>query len=217
MTMFAPAIPFHRIALLCPFCLLILLPGCLTVESKEYRIRLRTDHSGEATITFLNIMSESDDTLDTSQEDFEHLIDFYLQGTDLEKQNPGFRNVKKRLYEENGVLNGELTLTFDSLAALRLFKFDKDSPYMYFVGSPLSTEQFVESNGTFGREWMPVVFWESDARDLYVKTRIVSEVTFHRSLLPQFKEWQAKKEPTPPRKGRENGGRSSTQPHRGQG
>jgi hypothetical protein len=217
MTMYPPTMNLHRVALLSPLFLLILLAGCLTVESKEYHIRLRTDHSGEATITFINIMSESDDTLDNSQEDFQHLVDFYLQGSELEKQNPGFRNVRKRLYEEDGMLNGELTLTFDSLAALRLFKFDKNSPYMYFVGSPLSAEQFVESNGTFGRDWMPVVFWEPDARELYVKTRVVSEVTFHTSLLPHFKGWQAKKESDPPRKGKENGGRKSTQPLRGQG
>ena len=207
----------HQMVQLSFLLLLVLLAGCLTVESKEYHVRLRTDHSGEATIKFINIMSESDDTVDISQEDFEHLIDFYLQGNELEKQNPGFRNVRKRLYEENGVLNGELTLTFDSLAALRLFRFDQNSPYMYFVGSPLSAEHFVESNGTFGREWMPVVFWEQDARELYVKTKVVSEVTFQKSLLEHFNNWQSKKESGPPRKAKETGARKSTQPRPGQG
>jgi len=196
---------------------LLLFDGCLTVESKEYSVKLRTDHSGEATIKFINIMSETDDTVDISNEDFQQLIEMYLHGTQMEKENPGFRNARKRLYEENGVLCGEITLTFDSLGALRLFKFDNDSPYMYFVGSPLSAEQYVESNGSFGREWMPVVFWPKDARELYVKTKTVSEVAFHRSLLPGFKEWQLKKEPGPQHKDQENGARKSTPPRRRQG
>lgn len=179
----------------------IALIGCLTVESKEYHIKLRTDHSGEATIKFINIMSEADDTTDISHDDFHQLIDLYLLGTQLEKDNPGFRNVKKRLYEQDGVLVGEVSMTFDSLAALRLFKFNAESPYMYFVGNPLSSEQFVETNGIYGRDWMPMVFWPKDTRDLYLKTKVVSEVTYHRSLLKQFKDWQAQKESDQPQKG----------------
>ena len=52
--------------LVAPFTLLltaILLSGCLTVETKEYRITLKSDHSGEAVIKFVNILSEADDTL----------------------------------------------------------------------------------------------------------------------------------------------------------
>ena len=175
------------------FCAM-LISGCLTVENKEYHIRLKSDHSGEATVRFINIMSESDDTVDISKDDFQQLIEFYVQGAKFESENPGFKNVKKRLYEEDGVLVGELTMTFDSLSALRVFKFDKDSPFMYFVGSPLSSEHFIESNGTFGRDWMPVVFWPKEARELYVKTRVISEVAHHRGLLRNFKEWQASRD-----------------------
>ena len=172
-------------------CALSLLPGCLTVETKEYHIRLKTDHSGEATIKFGNILSESEDTLDVSNDDFQQLIEFYLEGTQLEKENPGFHNVKKSLYEKDGVLMAEVTFSFDSLSAIRLFKFDRESPYMYFVGNPMTSEQLVETNGKFGRDWMPVVFWGRDTRELFVKTKVLSEVTHHRSLLKQFKEWES--------------------------
>ena len=165
--------------------------GCLTVENKEYRIKLRSDNSGEATIKFVNIMSEADDTVDISNDDFQQLIEFYLQGNQLEKENPGFHGVKKRLFEEGGFLCGEISFTFDSLGSVRLFRYDGDSPYMYAVGSPLSSEQFVESNGVLAREWMPVVFWAKDAQELYIKTKVVSEVSFQHSLLKNFKEWQA--------------------------
>lgn len=180
-----------------PFIAVVLavsLTSCLTVESKEYRIKLKPDNSGEATITFLNIMSETDDSVDISAEDFHQLIEYYLQGTQLEKDNPGYKNAKKRLYEQNGMLCGEISFTFDSLASIRLFKYDEDSPYMYFVGSPLSSEQYVESNGELGREWMPVVFWPKNTKDLYFKTKVVSEVSFHRSLVGNFREWQSQQQ-----------------------
>ena len=117
---------------------------------------------------------------------FQQLIEFYLEGTQLEAEKPGFRNVRKQLYEEDGMLVGEVTFDFDSLSVVRLYKFDEDSPFMYFVGSPLSSELLVETNGSFGRNWMHVVFWE---KDLYVKTKVVSEAVHHRSLLKNFKEW----------------------------
>ena len=168
--------------------------ACLTVESKEYHITLNPDHSGEAVIKFINIMSEADDTVDISNDDFHQLIDFYLQGNQLEKENPGFHNVKKRLFEQDSVLCGEITFTFDSLGSVRIFKYDANSPFMYAVGSPLSSEQYVESNGMLGRDWMPIVFWPEDSRDLYIKTKVVSEVSFHRSLLKNYREWQSRQQ-----------------------
>ncbi len=165
--------------------------GCLTVDSKEYRIKLTGPHSGEATIKFIKILSESDDTTDIRQEDFQQLIDLYVLGDKLEKDNPGYRNVRKRLYEENGALCGEVSFTFDSLSTVRFFKFDKDSPYMYFASNPLSSETLVETNGVQTEQWMPVVFWKRDTKEFYVKTRVSSEARFHTSLLKQFRDWQA--------------------------
>ncbi len=109
----------------------------------------------------------------------------------LEKDNPGFRNVRKRLYEEKGILCGEISFTFDSLSHVRFFKFDKDSPYMYYASNPLSSETLVETNGSQGEQWMPMVFWKKDARDFFVKTHVVSEARYRTSLLRQFREWQA--------------------------
>ncbi len=171
--------------------LIILQTGCLTVENKEYRIKLRNDQSGDATIRFINIHSESEDSADISSDDFRQLIEFYLEGNQFETDNPGIQNVRKKLYESAGVLTGEVTFSFDSLAAVRLFKFDRSSPYMYLTGNPLSREQLVESNGTRGPEWMPVVFWSGEVTDIYFKTRVVSEVSFRQSLLKNFQGWQA--------------------------
>jgi hypothetical protein len=165
--------------------------GCLTVEAKEYHIKLKTETSGEATIKFINILSESDDTADVSKDDFQQLIETYLSGNKLEKDNPGFHNVKKKLYEEKGVLVGEISFSFDSLAAIRMFKFDKDSPYMYYASNPLSSETLIETNGIQGEQWMPIVFWKKETREFYVKTRVSSEARFRTSLVKHFRDWQA--------------------------
>lgn len=171
--------------------LVISLSGCLTVEFKEYYIKLKNGQSGEATIRFINIVSESDDTTDITKDDFQTLIETYMNGNKFERDNPGFRNVKKRLYEEKGMLCGEITFTFDTLATVRLFKFDKDSPYMYYASNPLSSETLIETNGIVGEPWMPVVFWKKDAREFYVKTKVASDARFRTSLLKQYREWVA--------------------------
>jgi hypothetical protein len=170
----------------------LLLTGCLTVETKEYRFKLKSDQSGEATIRFENIHSESDDTLDVSKDDFAHLIDAYVKGNKLEMDNPGFHNVQKRLFEENGVLVGEITFTFDSLSVVRMFKYDNASPYMYLASTSMSSEHFLSSNGTLGAQWMPVVFWPKSTREFVIKTRVTSEVSYQRSLVKFFREWKAK-------------------------
>jgi hypothetical protein len=169
---------------------LSLVPGCLIVETKEYHITLKNGQSGKARIVFNDIQSESDDTVDVTQSDFQQLIDLYLHGSQFERDNPGYKNVEKRLFEKEGKLVGEVSLSFDSLSVMRLYQYDNEGPLMYFVGSPLSSEVMVETNGTYGRDWMPIVFWPSGTTELYIKTRVVSQGSYHRSLLPHFKAWE---------------------------
>lgn len=172
-------------------CSALLFFGCLTVDSKEYQIKLNTDHSGEATIRFMNITSETDDSVDISRQDFQQLLEYYVSGEKFEKDNPEFHNIKKRLYESNGMLVGEVSFTFDSLSSMRIFQYDKDCPYMYFAGNQTSTEHVIETNGTLGPQWMPVVYWPKDAREFTLKTKLTSEAPFHRSLLKYYQEWKA--------------------------
>jgi hypothetical protein len=176
-----------------PLVVLFLLPGCLTVAEKEYHFTLNTDYSGTATIRFIDIGSESEDTTDISREDFEHLISFYLEGTQFEEQNPGFRDVEKRLYEDKGRLIGEIRFTFDSLEAVKLFRFDSSSPYMYYVGNDVFAEELAETNGEYNRDVMPVVFWAPGQREFFLRTRVASETPGRRDLLGHFREWETGK------------------------
>ena len=119
-----------------------------------------------------------------------------LEGGSPEKDFAGIQNVKKRLFEENGMLIGEIAFTFDSLAAVRLFRYDEESPIMYFAGNPLSSEQLVETDGAFGRDWMPVVFWPAGTKEFYIKTRTQSEVSYRKPLLNHYHAWLAETEKT---------------------
>jgi hypothetical protein len=98
--------------------------------------------------------------------------------------------VSKRLYEDHGLLHGEIRFEFDSLASLRLYRFDSLSPVMYYVGDEFSTERVIETNGVYGGEIMPVVFWPRGTQELTLKTHVVSEAQYRRSLLPHFRAWE---------------------------
>jgi hypothetical protein len=166
------------------------LPGCLTVGQKEYRIRFLSETSGRASIRFIDIGSETDDTSDVARQDFQHLIEFYLEGTQFEMGNPGFRNPRKSLYEQNGVLCGEIEFEFDSLETIRLFRFQNTGPYMYYMGSESLSEDLVETNGSYGGDEMPVIFWPEGTDEIHIRTRISTETPSRKSLLSHFKSWQ---------------------------
>jgi len=173
--------------------------GCLTVKQKEYRIKLYTDNSGEASIRFIGISSASDDSTDVSADDFRYLVEYYFEGTLLEQENPGFHNLTKNLYEEDGKLVGDISFSFDSLGAVRLFRFDAQSPLMYYVGADMFSEQLVETNGRYDGDRMPVVFWPRGTKELYLRTEVISDAPYQRSLLSTFREWRSHREVPEPR------------------
>lgn len=181
-----------RITAVVAACLLtaVVLSGCLTVEEREVRITLTREHSGEATILFINIESESDDSTDASRQDFADLIGGYLQGNQLEGDNPGARNIRKRLFEQDQKLVGEMSLSFDSLSTVRLFQFDRNSPYMMFLGTPSRNELLVETNGIFGGDQMPVIFWPNTTREFFVKTKAHPGEGVRHGLLSLFHAWE---------------------------
>jgi hypothetical protein len=171
--------------------LILPLSGCLTVAEKEYHFTLLTDTSGTATIRFVDIGSQSEDTTDASGADFAHLIEFYLQGNQFEEQNPGFRDIRKRLYVDDGKLIGEISFAFDNLETVKLFRFDDDSPYMYYVGTDFFAEELAETNGKFNRELMPVIFWSRGTDDFTIRTRVSSETPDRKSLVGHFQMWES--------------------------
>ena len=89
--------------------------GCLSVERKEYHYQLNADgESGKATVMFVNIFSNGDDSA-TVAKDFAELVNDYIGGVKVDSLYPDVSGIHKRLYESNGKLNGEVSFTFSHL------------------------------------------------------------------------------------------------------
>ena len=172
---------------------MMILTGCLVVEKKVYKIELTSPTSGKATIKFVNLVSKKDEGRDVSLKDFAELVTDYYEGPKYEQDFPGARNLKKRLFEENGVLCSEVSFDFDSLSTVKLFKFDKDSPYMFYNSNMSNTEEIDVHNGIYESDKMPVLFWRKDIKQLTWTSFVQKDLTDCISLLDQFKAWEKSK------------------------
>jgi hypothetical protein len=172
--------------------LAFLISSCLTVEKKNYKFEITGNNSGKLTITYVNIFSQMDDSTDVSEQDFEELINDYINGDKIEENFPLASNIKKRLYEENGKLNGEVTMEFSSLEAVRLFQLNKKSPICFNVGQTIDSESFISTNGTYGnKDYMNVIFWNPKTKVLELTTSVNE---FYEddcvSLIKQYRRWK---------------------------
>jgi len=170
--------------------LAIALSSCLTVEKKEYTFELKDNSSGMLTIKFINILSMKDDTADISEIDFNEMISGYIEGDQIEQDFPDAIIRSKKLFEENGVLCGEVIIDFNNLRNVGLFQYDSKSPYMFNIGSFLESETFLNSNGEYGGDVMPVVFWPKSLKTLKVSTYITSPDNSTVGLLTEFNKWK---------------------------
>ena len=162
--------------------------GCLTAERKEIVLRVKPDGSGTGTITFYNVGSIEEDGNDVSIRDYSELVSNYLKGTKFEDFYPDYINFRKRLYESDGELNGEVTFEFIHYEDIGLYRYQGNGPWMYHVGqrSDFAVETYDASNGTVPNTLMPVVFWPAETTEFHIVSKFDrSEST--RSLLPLFR------------------------------
>ncbi len=153
------------------FAILINLAGCLTFETKEYSYKLKDGTSGSGKIKYINIM-RTFDSLTTRESEYTELINTYLKGTKPEDEMLGVKNVKKRLFEEDNQLCGEITFDFDDIKSLKFFNYN-GKVWTYSLSSNNifgGSEQFFSSNGTYGGEFMQVIFWNGNEEKFEFKT-----------------------------------------------
>jgi hypothetical protein len=167
--------------------------GCLSVETKEYSFRVKKDNSGSGVIKYINIFSDKKDSVSTPENDYRELIDSYLNGEKIADELPGIKNVKKKLYEEDNQLCGEITFDYDDITKLRFYKYKETGPWCYYLGfTPMGlmggTETYFSSNGAYGGEGMPVIFWDGDVKELKFKTTLTQPSANTTSLLDQWKQ-----------------------------
>ena len=170
--------------------LVTLISGCLTVEKKEYRLKMTGPTSGKGTIKYINIVSQKDNDKDVSLKDFAELITDYYQGDKFEKDFPDLKNIQKKLYEENGTLVAEFTFDFDSLSHVKIFQFDKDAPYMCLIKESFNSEEYDTSNGIYNWNNLPVIFWKKNTKDFAFNTKMSIDSTKTVSLLEHFRNWE---------------------------
>ena len=165
----------------------LFLTSCLTVEKKEYKYELTGKNAGTLTIIYYNIASTNDSD-GVAHTDFTELTDTYLNGTKPEDEFPGATMVKKELYEENGKLCARIVLGFSDLKTAHLYQTDKKGAYMLHMSS--FSENYESSNGTWGGEVMPVVFWDKKLKALNVTTTVEKNIDNTLSLLDMYKAWK---------------------------
>ncbi len=175
--------------------LALILSSCLTVEKKIYKFEFTGKNSGKLTITYVNITSMPDygeeEGVDNSSADFEDLIATYINGSRIEEDYPLATNIQKRLYEENGILNGEVTIEFNNLEAARLYQYNKKSPICFSISNTIDGEMYETSNGILGNsDFMNVVFWKSGTKKLEVTTTVTSPEEETTSLLNYYRAWK---------------------------
>lgn len=168
-----------------------ILTSCLTVEKKQYTFEMTGKNSGKLTIKYINILSDVDSAGYTEVQDFDELLSDYINGSKIEESYPEAANIQKRLFEENGMLCGEVTMDFPSLSAARIFQFDKKSPFIFYASS-VDGESYIESNGTYGGDNCPVVVWPAKLKKLIVTTSVTRPGDSHVSLLGEYAKWKRK-------------------------
>jgi hypothetical protein len=173
----------------------VTLSSCLTAEKKEVHLKLNADgKSGSGSILFSGVSSSPGDSVAAVNEDFNSLIAEYYQGRKIEEANPGMKNVRKKLYKEDGELKGEIDFDFDDVSDLGIFRYKNSGPLMYYTVSEgfLMSGQYESSNGTYMGEKLPVIFWDSTQTDLFYRLTLSSPQEPKTSLLAKYDQWQVR-------------------------
>lgn len=146
--------------------------------------------TGTMTIQYINVLSMMDDTADISITDFDELIANYIEGDQIEQDYPDAIIRSKRLYEDGGVLCAEVIIDFNNLQSVGLYQYDAKSPYMFNIGSFLESETYLNSNGEYGGDVMPVVFWPKSLKSFNLTTYVTSPDETTISLLENYNSWK---------------------------
>ena len=166
--------------------------SCLTIEKKEYTFEINKDGSGSLRIKFINILSMKDDTANVVRSDFQELVTNYIEGNQFEEDYPDAVIRTKRLFEERGVLCGEVIMDFKTLRSVGIYQYDANSPYMFNINSFIDSEAFVSSNGEYGGDIMPVVFWSNTLNRLKLSTSITNPDETTLSLIDEYRMWKVR-------------------------
>ena len=175
------------------FIILISIPlfitGCLTCERKEYVFKMTGPNSGKLTIKYVNIFSSLIDSTGEISADYDELANMWMKGEKLERDFPGAKKFRKRLFKDHGTLCGEISMVFDDLSKVHLYRFNGKGPFMFSMsGVNDDGEIYDQSNGEFGGDKMPVIFWPEDTKTLRFSTKIAEPDSTCVSMLDMWED-----------------------------
>ena len=95
------------------------------------------------------------------------MISDYINGEEVIKDYPNAKVKSKRLYEKNNQLWGEVIFEFDNIEDVKLYKYNKKSPFMFHL-----TDTYHSSNGKEEPEFIELVTWDKKAKFLELITEL---------------------------------------------
>ena len=169
--------------------LALLIIGCLQPITKEYSFHLKPDGSGNGKIRFVDICSVDAEGEEGVVEDFDLLINDYVQGNYFEEENAQLNVTDKKLFEENGILVGEITFEFASLTDAGLFRYDECDCCPIMLIELTLGETIGQSNGKLADGVDGIYLWDKDESDISFSTVFEATDSGKVSLLPMYNEW----------------------------
>jgi len=162
--------------------LLVLATACPEVERKVYTFDLKA-HTG--TLVFENIVT---DDPPNANDDFMKVVTQVVKGTKLEQDHTGWSISDKKLYENDGRLDGKATFTFGSTSGAGIYQHDKKAPLIWCTRRD-EDEVIVSTNGTRIPELPGCIAWDRKASKLTVTVRSAKLTGEEKSLVDPWRKW----------------------------
>ena len=170
--------------------LIVLLAGCLDVKETEYNFKLQEDDTMTGTIRFNDIVSCLDDDEDVSGDDFNSLLNDYIEGDDYETGHPYLKLGEKHFEISRGVLNASVNFTMED-AAEGGFLIDSHcrcAP-IYLV-LPDDFKPVLYSNGEVSGDDI-FIRWPTGTKEFLIRVGSESDFNGSISLAPRYEAWRA--------------------------
>ncbi|MCB1048440.1 MAG: hypothetical protein KDC10_14690 [Calditrichaeota bacterium] len=178
--------------------LLLSQQACLKVEQMELRVRPRPDGRVSGEVIYRGLYSSLDEDSLTLEEEFQQLVKEYLQGDALASDLPGWRMLKRELFEDQGELCGRLIFEGDNGEAVGLFQ-DKTCACAGWVLVPQDGDLNTLISGD-GIRTPYGMRWSLDHPELTWVQRLDVIERDDRSLLPTWQKWPGRKAKATPAK-----------------
>ena len=86
-----------------------------------------------------------------------------------------------------------MTFDFDDITQFKFYKYKDEGPWCFYLVSFSMTgpsEVYFSSNGTYGGDNMPVVFWDGNVKEFKFKTSVTAP---GQNTLSFLEMWRAQK------------------------